>query len=208
MTDDKLILLYELIEKKHNQIKKLSKPLKEYLNINYFSYQRIHLDGRYRLIANRPDFLECFLETRFYQSDPFLVDPHFYREGKNVYFMRDNTSLFDNRAKEIIRNFEKDFIFSETMLILIKNHHYYEIFVFTTPIRGENGINLLLVNYHMIEKFIDYFLSNSGEMLREVDEVGTNMAQIRGDSFLSNPTPLLLETKIDARDRSKFLNSF
>ncbi len=207
MIDNNLILLYELIERNNNKIKQMSQPLKEYLNIDYFSYQKIHFDGRYSLLANRVDFVERFLETRFYQSDPFLVDPHFYLESKKVYIMRDNMSIFDNKAKEVIQNFEKDFVFNESILILLKNDDYYEIFVFSTPVKGENGVHLLLANYLMIEKFIDYFLSNSSRMLQEVDEVGTNIAHIRGDSFLSDPIPLLVETKVNIGERSKFLNS-
>ena len=62
-------------------IKKISKPLAQSFDINYFCYQSISDDNHWFTLGNHPDWLLYSAEHHFYRYDPSLVKPCQYSSG-------------------------------------------------------------------------------------------------------------------------------
>lgn len=184
MSEGRLQLVYDQISSKYyNKIHRLTKPVRDFFKAPYFSYQKVYLDGRYCLMANRPDFLEHYLSKRFFAYDPFLISPHSYTEGQNIFIISDEFYHFDDLTKDTIIEIENKFGFYESILVLIKNFDSYEVFVFSSAIKGRAGLQHFLNHQDLLNKFINYFKTNMRDDLYEIYDIGVNIAEIRGDNF-------------------------
>ncbi len=205
MTTAQLQLVYEQIHTKYyDKVHLLTKPLRDFFQIPYFSYQKIYLDGRYTLMANHPDFLEYYLSKCFYAYDPFLISPHFYNEGKTTYVISDEFCHFDEQTKETLSEIESKYGFYENILIIIKNFDCYEVFVFSLSSKGRKGIQAFFNYYDLFDKFIHYFQTNMCNELGEIYEIGINIADIRNMNF--NPIQKDESQNMDKNDlRESFI---
>lgn len=67
--------------KREKSIKTICKPLQDCLGIPLFCYGRVETNGTAVNLANCPEELEFYYESKLYLQDPYLVHPHLLRSG-------------------------------------------------------------------------------------------------------------------------------
>jgi hypothetical protein len=74
-------IVQKYIIKHSDQIRAVTRPLRDSFQIQYFTYHRIDRAGKYTVLVDRPDWVEYYVEEKFYLEDPYLRHPSLYESG-------------------------------------------------------------------------------------------------------------------------------
>ncbi len=179
--------LHDCMSGKHyNTIMKATAPLVDLLNIPYFAYERVDAVGNYSVFCNKPDYFQFYLDNEFYLHDPYLVAPGKYQEGKNVQVVSNKLHEFDDGMTTIFEGANKKFNFAENITFIIKEHDYYEVFIFALYEEQSKLLEVCINQVDLLERFIAYFKKTNRHMLADFNNLHVNIAELRGDNFQLN----------------------
>ncbi|HEU5282005.1 MAG TPA: helix-turn-helix transcriptional regulator [Gammaproteobacteria bacterium] len=157
---------------KHDKLlKKITEPLHRHLGIDYFCYQFVSNEGRWFTLGNRPAWLLHSAESKFYQCDPSLANPHYVEAG--VCFPEHHQNGDFQVMREVaIATFDLD----HALAIIEPNQHGCEYYFFAAP-KAHNKV----INY-----YLKYLTQLRGDYTRYVKE----KMQPFYEHFLSNTVNL------------------
>jgi DNA-binding CsgD family transcriptional regulator len=192
--------------KHHNKVHKICEPLSRLVSTNYFSYQKVNNDGSYSVISNDPAYSEFYLSNQFYNYDTFLKHPRHYNYGMNIFLIKDEliqpTSPFSTLQDQCKRFFN----FNQTLLIINRVNHYYEVFCFATPLTHPRALEGYINELNLIKSFIRYFKQGMGGILEEICEEGAKIQEIKSLDFYDQADDI--KTSLDDSEREYLLEKF
>lgn len=157
------------------QIKKLTRPLKEFLNISYFSYQSIDTKGNYHSLSDRPDWTNFYVEQNLILKSTLLRHPRFHETG--LYILSDSGAI--NWVMPCLRKFS----IGNTIIFMEKGKDQVELFGFSAYTEEKNSTERLLQDQLLLKKYCPYFKKKSAFLLKEQEPL--NLTNCRGEDFVS-----------------------
>ncbi len=152
-------------------IMQLCQPLFDKLSLNAFSYSRIYPNGSRLELWSDPYALE-----HTFIKKPYLINIYSPDLLSNVKYC-----LYENRVKnyscdladlyEKQLNDQKEIFNHDNCFLIIKRcKKYTEYFFFYTSKNISNAINIYLNNLDQLEKFSNYFLISSNDLIKLADK--------------------------------------
>jgi DNA-binding CsgD family transcriptional regulator len=183
-------IVQDYIIKYSDRIRKATAPLREKLDVGYFTWHRISGDeGRYTVLVDRPDWAEHYVNAGFYLEDPYLRHPDVYRSGSCSI-----QSYGSERYKErILHDGREIFNLDYAVLLIEKSPDSVEFFGFAAN-RGKSRLEEVVLNCPaFLKAFAAHFRKElSPVILRMQEEAGT-LADLKGEDFFRkdpiHPTP-------------------
>ncbi len=74
-------IVQNVITKHSDRIRRVTAPLRNRFGVSYFTYHHIDEKGNYKVLVDRPDWAEHYVENKFYLNDPYLRHPEVYQSG-------------------------------------------------------------------------------------------------------------------------------
>lgn len=181
MTNFQELITHSMI-KPHHTIKKLCRPLEEYLRIAKFGQMRIYQDGRYGHLTSCPDLVEFFYENKL-----FVNHPYFFR---NPLLFEGGTALVTLTQENCFRKKFKDLFLTDQMCVILKTFEdYSDCFVFAPENLAARDCHILFNQLHLLEKFANYFKRETRMLMHQSVEVGVNMKNELKEQFdISDPS--------------------
>jgi len=184
-----------ILKKMSPVVSRLAKPLTEHMGIDYFSYQRVERSGKYAFLANRPDYIDFYMENRFYNWDPYLVHPDFYSSGDHVVLV--HPAFFEEKETSLSRlltEADKFFGFHQTLWFTRKSPAAYESWCFSTQSKNPLALQKFVNHFEIFKKFTGHFKSYLPESFyRELSEGGMDLGATKKAAFKS-VEPIFNET--------------
>lgn len=164
----------------------INRPLKDALDIDYFSYQRVERSGKYAFLSNFPEYIQFYMDKSFYNLDSSLIHPDFYPCGETVLLV--NNDIFNKSSEplnRLLQECQKHFDFWQTIQLTHKTADgVYESFCFSTKSRQHNLLQNYVNELGLFRRFIAYFKNQSSPSLsHELSQYGMDLAEMKGSEF-------------------------
>lgn len=189
-------IVQDFIVKYSNQIRKAAQPVCDHLEITYFTYHRIDLEGKYTVLVNRPDWAERYVEKKLYLKDPYLRHPDRYQPGI--------CGMLCNGGKEysnqILREGNEIMGVGDSLMMIEKTEGYVEFFGFVSKIGSRKLSDTSNNRPAYLKAFAKYFKRETKSIIQLMEEGASPLIDLKGDDFY-NPEPI-------QTDPSKELKSF
>lgn len=181
----------QLVVKPFNQIKKWSAPLKEALDIDYFSYQRVDANGKFIAFANHPAYVEHYLENKFFNFDSFLVHPSNYTTSFYIHPIQEAFFEESHPIFELLRQCKEKFSLHQALLLTYRREDFYETFCFSTQTTSVKGLYRLVSEVELLKTFANFIQPKLSKMVSKSDlgQYAVNMASIKGSAFFPKAPP-------------------
>ena len=167
-------ILHSII-KPQDTIKKLCKPLKNYLRIANFGYVRIYQDGRFGHLSNCPEIVEFFFEDKLYKTHPYWRNPSLFESG---------VALVPLAVDDCLRKKSKDFFLTDQICVILKKfEEYMDFFIFGPENLAERDCRVLFNRLHLLDKFAHYFRRETRALMNQSVEVGINFKSELEEQF-------------------------
>jgi LuxR family quorum-sensing system transcriptional regulator SolR len=161
-----------------DQIKKATEPLKHHFGISYFIHYRIDNAGHYTGLANRPDWIEHYIDEKIFLQDPYLRDPRVYQSGICL-----AEQLGPQEYREAIIRHAKKFQMDVGIAFIEKKEDGVEFFGFagnqTTDLQ-----RLYLNQPHLLKSFARHFKNKLSKVLLQMEEEKFSLLEMKGKDFL------------------------
>ncbi len=142
------------------KVDKICSPLKQVLNINYFSYQRYYTNWKMFVLQNRNDWAKYFYDNQLYLE--FDVLPNII---KNKIIFSDDLPTDSNTYKKIIKPANDLFDMHYMIAIPIFNLNYFELVILGFPKEEKNVERKVILHLDYIKKFILYFKEKAASLI-------------------------------------------
>jgi DNA-binding CsgD family transcriptional regulator len=183
-------IVQNYITKYSDRIQKVTAPLRERLDVGYFTYHRISgAEGRYTVLVDRPDWAEHYVNARFYLEDPYLRHPDVYRSG--CCSIQSNGA--EDYRKRILHDGREIFNLDYSVLLIEKNRDFVEFFGFCAS-RGTSRLEEVALNCPaFLKAFALYFRKELSSVLQRMQEEAGSLIDLKGADFFKkdpiDPTP-------------------
>lgn len=170
--------MQDYIVRYSDQIKKATEPLKHHFGINYFIHYRIDNAGHYTGLANRPDWIEHYVNEKIFLQDPYLRDPRVYQSGMCL-----AEQLGPLEYREAITRHAKKFQMDAGIAFIQKKEDGVEFFGFA----GNQTTNLqrLYLNHpQLLKSFAHHFKTKLSKVLTQMREEKFSLLEMKGKDFL------------------------
>ncbi len=172
-------IVQDYICKHSNLIQKTTKPLKDCLGIEYFTYHKIDRDGNYSVLVDRPEFAEHYVAQEIYKSDPFLRNYENY--GSGVTLMDHHGS---DEYKDLVLSTGKAVMDVTSCLVLIKKEReFVEFFGFGSKYDKSYFETFYLNHQEAFKAFSSYFKKETSHLLQEMHESESSLVKLKGHDF-------------------------
>lgn len=185
------------------QIKPICAPLFDYLNLDSFSYSRIHSSGHFLYISTHEKWMETFHKYSIYNNNEFQND-FYYIDNCD----KEGTFLFMTSIEDKEDNFNKEGTFLymglpekkeflsylynagvwNCLTLFLKNQDFTECWMFSSTPEEANVLNLYLNKPEIFKHFSTYFNREFQELIKVYDQ------EINAEIILSR-SKLFLETR-------------
>jgi len=149
------------------RVKKICKPLTDYLGITCFGYHRIYNDCSYLSIMNgHEEYHKKHLETIQTQ------DPHFLDNIREIGYKEPHFFLFPTKYKKLppIISLHNEFDIWHGFLIGYRHKEYVEMFCFAFNKDSDNKSQFYLQNSQLLVKFSNYFKTQADDLINSKDK--------------------------------------
>jgi DNA-binding CsgD family transcriptional regulator len=162
-----------------DQIKKTTEPLAHHFDISYFIYYCIDNSGHYIGLANRPDWMEYYVNEKIFLQDPYLRDPRVYQSGMCL-----AEQLGPQEYRESITDHAKKFQMDVGVAFIQKIENGVEFFGFAGNQATSSLQKLYLNNPHLLKSFAHHFKNRLSKVLTQMQEEKFSLLQMKGRDFL------------------------
>lgn len=143
-------------------IKEICQPLFKDTNIDYFCYMKSTKDGRMIHLTNREDWLEYYLDSKFYEISNFRKSPEAYL-GDYVL-----CSTMQGPAFQIAQNATNYFNIRNTITLISKQEKECEFYQFASSKSDEKIISFFINNIDLLKLFTFYFKDKAKHLLKNL----------------------------------------
>jgi DNA-binding CsgD family transcriptional regulator len=162
-----------------DQIKKATEPLKHNFGISYFIYYRIDNAGHYTGLANRPDWIEHYVNEKIFLQDPYLRDPRVYQSGMCL-----AEQLGPPEYRESITKHALKFKMDVGIAFIQKKEDGVEFFGFAGNQTTSSLQRLYLNHSHLLKSFVRHFKNKLSKVLTQMREEQFSLLEMKGKDFL------------------------
>lgn len=162
-----------------DQIKKATEPLDHHFGISYFIYYRIDNAGHYTGLANRPDWMEHYINEKIFLQDPYLRDPCVYQSGMCL-----AEQLGPPKYREAITQHAKKFQMDAGIGFIQKKEDGVEFFGFAGDQTTCSLQSLYLNHPHLLKSFARHFKNTLSRVLTQMREEKFSLLEMKGKDFL------------------------
>ncbi len=146
-------------------IDELCKPLKDLLNINFFSFNRIYWDAKMFCLCNRPDWLKYFFDNELHRYNDILPD----FVNNKVVFIEDypkNSQVY----QQINTPFKEKFNCYYTVMIPFHSIGYLDVIILSVPKEEIHFERELVSNLEIIQHFVRYFKEKAYKIIKQASK--------------------------------------
>ena len=189
MTDYKDIV--RDVTKHSDQVRKLTRPLKDHFGITYFYHVRIDIAGRIHILSNQPEIEEFYFSDKMYTSDPYTRHPNNFQSG----FLNLESNGPDE-WRDCLEGIRKVFDFSPYVTLIEKNAEFFDFFGFWKDSKSKNRLDKLHLNHtHLLKSFTSHLKKEMRPALLEMKKTTNYIQDLVGkDYFYANlPINLTIE---------------
>ncbi|SRR5579883_50100 len=132
------------------------------LGITYFTYLKKFTDGSQIYLSNSGQWIEDYFKLELYKTSLFEDSPDSYNSGYFIWPKEDHSPVFLHA---------RDYFNSDNGITIIeKNINYCEFYFFSGPVKATWLNNFYLNNIDLLKKFIIFFKSEGGRILRKSEK--------------------------------------
>ena len=172
-------LIQRQIEKHIDKVQKVTKPLRDHFGISYFTYHRIDSKGNYSVLLDRPEWAEHYVESRYYEFDPYLREYHNYRSGLCAMHMNGSKEY----QKEIILGGKKVLNANFSVILIEKKEDHVEFFGFSGDIDSSSIQEIAYNNPNYLKAFSQYFRTELEHNLTQIQQEPYSLTHLKGADF-------------------------
>ena len=192
------IILKDYIYKHSDQIRRVTRPLRERLDIEYFTYHHIAFDGRYTVLVDRPDWAEHYVGERFYAIDPYLRNPRVYTPGLSLWTEKSANERYDI----VLESATKRFGMGHGICLIDKTAVGIEFFGFAGKHRMASASDYLN-EIPLLKQFSNYFKKKMAPLLSQMSRDAFSLPDMKGKDYHCKDT---IRPEISAENRVGFLS--
>ncbi len=172
-------IVQNYIIKHSDKIKKVTRPLRDRLNIGYFTYHRIDRQGKYTVLLDRPDWAEHYVDEKFFLQDPYLRHPDMYKSG---FSLIENHGSEEHR-KRILKDGKEIFNLDLGLMLIEKGESSVEFFGFCANKATSQLDKLYLNQPWLLKSFASYFKKELGPILKQMEGEASSLIDLKGKDF-------------------------
>ncbi len=174
-------IVQDYIIKHSNKIRQVTRPLRDRLQIQYFTYHRIDRAGKYTVLVDRPDWAEHYVEEKFYLEDPYLRHPDIYKSG---FCLIENHGSEEYR-KRILKDGKEIFNLDQGVILIEKTVDSVEFFGFSGN-KADCSLDKLYLNHPWVLKsFAGHFKKELNRILSQMEQEADTLPHLKGTDFYS-----------------------
>lgn len=182
------------IIKHSDQIKKLTRPLRDHFGIGYFTYHRIDLEGKYTVLLDRPDWAEHYVGEKIFLNDPYLRHPSVYQSGMCLI-----ESQGTEEYRQTVMKMGRKVLHMDLGAILIqKSEDHVEFFGFSGGCESCCLTKLYLNDPQLLTSFAIHFKKEVSSILIGLKEESNSLLHLKGEDFL-NDQPIYPDISASSR---------
>lgn len=164
----------------YQKLAQLSEPIKQYLEVKDVTYFNVHRDGDLAIIHSNYEWMEGYIEGKYYNLDPHIVHPDNMLAGFCVLLIKNNYK-YEHYSDVVLCESKDDFDYGFTYVE--KGNDNFTAFCFTVDKNNHKFINTLF-NQSEIIKFLiqklDYQIRTS---FLELQQNKVQVINLKGDLF-------------------------
>jgi hypothetical protein len=188
-------IVQDFIIKHSDQIRKATQPVRDYLDVDYFTYHRITLDGKYTVLVDRPDWAERYVDQKLYLEDPYLRHPDQYQPGTCA-MLSNGTEEY---RKKVLHEGKEIMDMGDSLFIIEKTDSYVEFYGFASK-KDSYKLSDVVSNHPLyLQAFAKHFKRETKNILQSMKEGASTLPELKGIDFYNkepihtNPTKELTE---------------
>jgi DNA-binding CsgD family transcriptional regulator len=175
-----------------DKIKKVTRPLRDRLQVGYFTYHRIDRAGKYTVLLDRPDWAEHYVDEKFFLLDPFLRHPDMYKSG---FSLIENHGDEEHR-KRVLKDGKEIFNLDLGVMLIEKQDDSVEFFGFSAN-RASSCLDKVYLNHPWILKsFAAHFKKELKPILLQMEEEASPLIDLKGKDYY---TKELIHPDVDSK---------
>lgn len=175
-------IVQDYIIKHSNKIRQVTRPLRDRLRVQYFTYHRIDRSGKYTVLVDRPDWAEHYVEEKFYLEDPYLRHPDMYKSG---FCLIENHGSEEYR-KRVLKDGKEIFNLDQGVILIEKSPDAVEFFGFSGN-KADCSLDKLYLNHPWVLKsFAGHFKKELKHILSQMEEEADTLPHLKGMDFYSD----------------------
>ena len=165
----------------HKKFVELCEPISKYLGTTHVIFVNVDKYGRMFSICSHPNWVERFLEEKYYNLDPLMVHPNNIHNG----FSFDNSSTEQEFKDVLLYDAVVNFNWCNSFAYIEKNPSGgYVGFDFGTTKNNYQVFNELINSTRIVKKFIRDLNSKLTALINtDLQEKRMDFAQLKGDLF-------------------------
>ncbi len=176
-------IVQNYITKHSDRIQKTTRPLKDHLGVDYFTYHKIDLEGNYTVLVDRPDWAEHYVQNQLYRLDPYLRHPDVYQSGICKVEANGSEEYVDQ-----IMSSGKKFHLDLCVLLIEKTKTGVEFFGFAGN-QATCGIDTLSMNTpQLLKSFATHFRSEMSSLITQMSKEASSLKDLKGADFYTKDT--------------------
>ncbi len=175
-------IVQDFIIKHSDQIRKATQPVRDHLDVAYFTYHRINIDGKYTVLVDRPDWAERYVEQKLYLEDPYLRHPDQYQSGMCA--MLSNGP--EEYRKKILREGKDIMDMGDSLFIVEKTGPYVEFFGFASKTDSYKLSDIARNHPLYLKAFATHFKRKMKNILQSMEEGASTLPELKGNDFYNN----------------------
>ncbi len=98
------------------KIKKICKPLTQYLGIPYFTYYYVDENGHFATLSNATEFMDYYYAEEYYINNPYMAHPDLFQSGQ----LMSPCALDVNQQQKLRHRFDADHLFRNPFAASVK----------------------------------------------------------------------------------------
>lgn len=173
-------IVQDNIIKNSDKIRAATRPLRDRFGIDYFTYHRIDNEGFYKVLVDRPDWAECYVQKQIYRNDPYLRQASVYKSGFYHVEQHGSHEYQEHLLKEGKTVLDVDI----NVLYIHREGLAVELFGFSANRKRSSLNELYLNNQSLLKSFSDYFKGELGSVLMEIESY--LLPDLKGDDFFTD----------------------
>lgn len=155
---------------------KLTEPLKQILGIDSFWQHSIGGDGQFISLGNSPDGASHHYEGGVYRTNRLLTQPENFGNG----------SLLlegDPEWELVLEQMGPEYPLNHALIIFRKDAKTGRLdgFGFSSEERKPHLLSIYLNNQPLLQSFIDYWIENTQDIYKRLNDDAVNMCALRGE---------------------------
>jgi DNA-binding CsgD family transcriptional regulator len=172
-------IVQNYIIKHSDKIKKVTRPLRERLNVGYFTYHRVDKKGKYTVLLDRPDWAEHYVEEKYFLTDPYMRHPDMYKSG---FTLIENHGSEEHR-KKILKDGKEIFNLDLGLMLIEKSEDCVEFFGFCTNKATSQLEQVYLNQPGLLKSYASHFKKEMRPILLPMEGEASSLINLKGKDF-------------------------